>query len=112
MISKKYRLTERETKRVLHKWRPFFSYHIVLNYMPNKVWYSRFSIVIWSKSVNNNVERNFFRRKFFDMVFSHINRDKNYDMVFVLKKQIKFDKKNIGSILSFEKDLNFLLNKI
>ncbi len=111
MISKKYRLTERETKRVLHKWKPFFSYHIVLNYTPNKLWFSRYSIVIWSKSVKNNVWRNFFRRRFFDKILSS-NITKNYDMVFVVKKQSKFDKWDLESILSFDKDLQFLISKI
>lgn len=111
MISKKYRLTERETKRVLQKWKPFFSYHIVLNYTQNKLPFSRFAIVIGSKSVKNNVWRNFFRRRFFDKI-NGFEKDKNYDMVFVVKKQSKFDKKDLESILKFDKDLDFLINKI
>lgn len=37
MIAKKYRLQEREVKKVLHKGKPFFSYSIVFNVIPNKL---------------------------------------------------------------------------
>lgn len=112
MIAKKYRLTEREVKKVLHKWKPFFSYWVVLNYAKNSLWYSRFAIVIWSKSVKTNVERNFFRRYFYNIMSSKNFIENSYDLVFVVKKQTKFDKKNLESILGFEKDLNFLLTKM
>jgi len=112
MISKKYRLTEREVKRVLHKWKPFFSYGIVLNSCKNKEWHNRFAIVLWWKSVNSNVERNFFRRKFYDIVSSFNFKHEWIDFVFVVKKKTKFDKKSLESILWFEKDLMFLLGKI
>lgn len=112
MIAKKYRLTEKETKRVLQKWKPFFSYGIVLNYMPNRIWNNRFAIVIWKKSVKNNIIRNFIRRKFYDLVFDKIIQKKGFDMVFVVKKQTKFEKNDLKSILNFEKDIQFLLNKI
>jgi hypothetical protein len=46
VISKKNRLTEREVKKVLGKSKPFFSYGIVLNYIPNKLTHNRFAIVI------------------------------------------------------------------
>jgi ribonuclease P protein component len=112
VISKKYRLTEREVKKVLHKWKPFFSYGIVLNSCKNKCWYNRFAIVLWWKSVNCNVERNYFRRKFYDIVSSYDFKNQWTDFVFVVKKKTKFDKKNLESILWFEKDLMFLLGKI
>ena len=112
MISKKYRLTEKEVKKVLHKWRPFFSYGIVLNSCKNKEWINRFWIVLSGKSVNCNVERNYFRRKFYDIVSSFWFNSQWIDFVFVVKKKTKFDKKNLESILWFEKDLMFLLGKI
>lgn len=113
MIAKKYRLTEKDTKKVLHKWKPFFSYWIVLNILKNKLSYNRFSIVIWWKSVNNNVTRNFFRRRFFNNCFSKIFDNDNawYDLVFLVKKQTKLDKKNNLSIISFDNDIKFLLDK-
>lgn len=121
MISKKYRLTEREVKKVLQRWKPFFSYGIVLNYIKNKSDYNRFAIVIWSKSVKTNVERNFFRRTFYDLVTPMIRdssleikktKQVNYDFIFVVKKQNKLDVKNKDNLKNFKKDIWFLLSKI
>lgn len=120
MIKKEYRLTERQVKKVLWKWKPFFSYNIVLNYLRNNEDYNRFSIVIWAKSVHTNVERNFFRRKFYALVENYIfledvsNEKKNtgFDMVFVVKKKTKLDKKNESLIKDFRNDINFLFNKV
>ncbi len=112
MISKKFRLTERQTKKVLQKWKPFFSYWIVLNHIRNNLGYNRFSIVIWAKSVNNNVWRNFFRRRFFNFVQTNNVFVWWSDYVFVIKKQTKLDKNDKKSIFSFDKDLDFLLNKV
>lgn len=119
MIKKIYRLKEKEVKKVLTYGKPFFSYWIVLNYNPNKLNYNRFAIVIWSKSVENSVIRNFFRRKFYNLIFDkksiHLNNSKTEiwrDFVFVVKKQTKLDKKDKDSISMFEKDINFLLNKV
>lgn len=80
--------------------------------MKNTISHNRFAIVIWSKSVKTNVSRNFFRRRFYDYVYNNTSSEYNYDLVFVVKKQTKFDKKDLESILNFEKDLNFLLTKI
>ena len=117
MISKKFRLKEREVKKVLSKWKPFFSYGIVLNFFRNSFNYPRFSIVLWSKSVNNSVERNFFRRKFYEMIRINyldnlLKSEKAIDFIFVVKKQTKLDKKDEKSIKDFEKDINFLMNKL
>lgn len=130
MISKKNRLTEREVKKVLTRWKPFFSYWIVLNYQRNNLNFNRFAIVIWWKSVKTNVERNYFRRLFYDLVSDSIihlplkkeiseyegikekNAIKSYDIVLVVKKQTKLDKKDENSIKSFKKDIKFLLNKV
>ena len=118
MISKKYRLKEREVKKVLKKWKPFFSYGIVLNYVKNKVVCNRFAIVIWAKSVLNNVQRNFFRRRFYDEIaksalFSFENNEKQgYDFIFVVKKQTKLDKNNTEVLKKFKSDIKFLIDKI
>lgn len=130
MIPKTNRLSEREVKKVLTRWKPFFSYGIVLNYQKNNLEKNRFAIVIWWKSVKTSVERNFFRRSFYDLVRNSINflpfskgipveggiKDNNtiksYDFVFVVKKQTKLDKKDENIISSFKKDIKFLLNKI
>ncbi len=112
MISKKNRLTEREVKKVLNRWKPFFSYGIVLNYSKNNLEKNRFSIVIWWKSVNTNVTRNFFRRRFYDYASWYLDSKKWTDFVFVVKKQTKLDKKDKKCIMSFDKDIKFLINKI
>ncbi len=112
MIKKIYRLKERELKKVLAKWKPFFSYGVVLNKLKNKKKFNRFAIVISAKSVENNVSRNFFRRKFYDLVSNYIFQDNTFDAVFVVKKTKKLDKKNLESIISFEKDIKFLLKKM
>lgn len=139
MISKKSRLTEREVKKVLTRWKPFFSYWIVLNYIKNDLDKNRFWIVIWWKSVKTNVDRNFFRRRFYDLVNDSLKNTlaitpplqdedkkevkleknkKSYsikwwkDFVFVIKKQTKLNKKEDDTLKSFKKDIEFLLHKI
>ncbi len=118
MIKKIYRLKEREVKKVLKHKKPFFSYWIVLNIWESKLKYNRFAIIIWAKSVKSGVERNFFRRRFYDFVInsSLINKsifgdNKFYDLIFVVKKQTKLDKKQQKSINSFINDLTFLVKK-
>ncbi len=116
MILKEYRLKEKEVKKVLKIWKPFFSYWIVLNSLVNKLSYNKFSIVIWSKSVNTNVTRNFFRRFFYNKIHlftkKSLQNNKYLDLVFIVKKQTKLDKKDKKTIISFEKDLDFLIKKI
>ena len=112
MISKNNRLSEREVKKVLTRWKPFFSYGIVLNYLKNNSKKNRYAIVIGGKSVNTNVSRVYFRRRFYNLVYDRLETDKWYDFVFVVKKQTKLDKNDEKSILNFEKDIKFLLNKI
>lgn len=115
MISKENRLHEREVKKVLRMRKPFFSSGVVVNQIPNKLGYNRFAIVIWAKSVDSNVSRNFFRRRFYDLVQNHlIVQDKNSakDYVFVVKKQTKLSAKQTESYNLFLKDIKFLIKKI
>ena len=112
MISKKNRLSEREVKKVLTRWKPFFSYGIVLNYLRNNSELNRYWIVIWWKSVDTNIARVFFRRMYYNLVSSSLESKKWIDFVLVVKKQTKLDKNDEKSILSFKKDIKFLLNKI
>ena len=117
MIKKIYRLKEWLVKKVLKNKKPFFSYGIVLNFKENKLNHNRFAIIIGTKSVKSWVERNFFRRKFYDfisennLIFNDFWKKSFYDFVFVVKKQTKLDKKDLKTILDFEKDLSFLINK-
>jgi len=114
MISKKFRLTEKEVKKVLRWWKPFFSYWIVSNSLANKLGYNRFAIIISGKSVQWWVERNFFRRRFFDetknYIFSCLKG--GYDFVFIVKKENKLDKKDKKNITTYKRDIEFLFSKI
>jgi len=118
MIKKIYRLRQREVKKVLQRAKPFFSYGIVLNVFENKLNYNRFAIVIGSKSVNSAVERNFFRRRFYDYIVENNLIEKKikktwvfYDLVYVVKKQTKLDKRDKRAIFKFKNDLTFLEKK-
>jgi len=114
VLKKKFRLKERQVKKVLLKWKPFFSYWIVLNFLENNLKHNRFAIVISWKSVKNNVWRVFFRRRFYDFSFPYIYKEKQnkfYDLVFVVKKQTKLDKKDKKSLEDFFSNLKFLFKK-
>jgi ribonuclease P protein component len=113
MISKQFRLTERQVKKVLTKSKPFFSYGLVLNKTINRLDHNRYAIVLWAKSVNHNVTRNFFRRRYYEHIRTQLEQiSGNYDVVCVVKKQTKLDRKDKASIMSFDKDIKFLFNKI
>jgi RNase P protein component len=138
MISKDYRLKENEVKKVLKYWKPFFSYWMVLNYNKNNLKHNRFAIIISWKNVDSSVQRNFFRRRFYDKVTLFViasgseaiqknwnnivngllrtsqwqKLSTNFDLVFVLKKQTKLEKNNLESINWFDNDVKFLLKKL
>lgn len=112
MLKKSLRLTEREVRRVIWKWKPFFSYWIVLNKLKNRKNYSRFAIVIWWKSTKTAVSRNFFRRRFYDFMREKTSEiEKWFDYVFIVKKNLKLFSKQSESIKAFDKDILFLLSK-
>lgn len=114
MIPKIFRLKEKELKKVLRRSKPFFSYGIVLNSSPNTVWFCRFWIVIWAKSVSSNVSRNYFRRFFYAQAkqyFQEVSVSQWYDFVFVVKKEKLLDKKDEKSIRDFAQDISFLVKK-
>jgi hypothetical protein len=49
MISKEYRLTERQIRKVLVRKKPFFSYVFVANIVENKLQHGRCGILLSSK---------------------------------------------------------------
>lgn len=109
MIAKKYRLQEREVKKVLHKGKPFFSHSIVFNIISNRLWYSRFAIVIGGKSVPTNVVRNSYRRAYYDICNKYIS--KNYgDVVCVVKKKTKLSRQT-EDMQKIESEINYLFEK-
>jgi len=111
MIKKIFRLKEIEVKKVLKSRKPFFSYGFVANTRQNNLWYNRFAIIFSSKNTKTAVNRNFFRRRFYDLVSTCIE-NWSVDIVFVPKKWKIFDKNDQGSIVEFEKDIKFILKKI
>jgi len=114
MIKKIFRLKENEVKKVLKYWKPFFSYGVISNSISNNLNHNRFAIIISSKSVINNVTRNYFRRLFYNLSSKYISQTeiKWTDIIFIMKKQTKLDKKDFQSINNFENDIKFLLKKL
>lgn len=109
MLAKKYRLHEREVKKVLHKGKPFFSYSIVFNVIPNRLGHSRFAIVIGWKSVPNAVIRNSYRRLYYNIASEYMHQN-IWDVVCVVKKQTKLQKDTecLNKIVS---EINYLFEK-
>lgn len=111
MIKKIFRLKETEVKKVLKTRKPFFSYGFVANTRQNNLLHNRFAIILSGKNTKTSVNRNFFRRKFYDLVKDSIEVW-NLDLVFVPKKWKIFDKNDNLSIVEFEKDILFVLKKV
>lgn len=109
MLAKKFRLHEREVKKVLHKGKPFFSYSVVFNVIPNKLWHSRFAVVIWWKSVPNAVVRNLYRRMYYNAAYKYTQINL-WDVVCVVKKQTKLDKTQITQN-KIQSEINYLFEK-
>lgn len=114
MLKKAYRLKENEVKKVLKYKKPFFSYWVNANITKTYNNSNRFAIIISWKCVKNNVNRVFFRRKFYNLVKKDLFLKNNsfFDIVFIVKKEKILDKKDLESIKLFEKDIRFLIKKI
>ncbi|MDD3119788.1 MAG: ribonuclease P protein component [Candidatus Gracilibacteria bacterium] len=110
MLKKSYRLRENEIGKVF-KGKPFFSYGFVANVKTNNFFSPRFAIVLSSKHTKNSVERNFFRRMFYDIAKNFLDLG-NIDILFVPKKGSIFSKKSEENVEKFKNDINFLLRKI
>ncbi|MDR0771909.1 MAG: ribonuclease P protein component [Candidatus Peribacteria bacterium] len=87
---------------------------MVSDILKNNYNHNRFAIVLSAKSVKSSVERNFFRRRFYDFVGSSLLLDKEngYDVVFVVKQKTKLDQKSEECLKDFYKDLDFLIKNI
>ncbi|MBC7498240.1 ribonuclease P protein component [Candidatus Gracilibacteria bacterium] len=111
MISKEYRLTENELRKVLNRKKPFFSYVWIANTMQNKIAHGRCAILLSSKCTKGSVNRNYWRRKFYDISLFPLN-NLSFDVVLVPKKGTILDYKNNEHIIEFEKNIQFLYRKI
>lgn len=67
MIAKKYRLTETQVKKVLHKKKPFFAYTLVANATANGLDHARIAIVLSGAQTRGSVNRNTLRRHIYDL---------------------------------------------
>ena len=111
MISKEYRLTEHELRKVLNRKKPFFSYVWIANTMENKASHGRCGILLSSKCTKGSVNRNYWRRKFYDISLPSLGTI-CMDIVLVPKKWTVLDYKNSEHIAEFEKNIAFLYRKI
>lgn len=84
MIAKKYRLSERELKRVFREKKPFFSSMMVANVRKNNFSHTRVGILLSGKNTPGSVNRNAFRRLFYKSAWKILESE--YDVVVVLKK--------------------------
>lgn len=110
MLAKKYRLREKEVKKVLQKGKPFFSYNLAIKYFPSKISDVKFAIVIGWKSVSNNVVRNFYRRKFYDFCKKSLEQLPSWYYVCVIKKSFKLEK-TFSIQQQFESEISYLFHK-
>ena len=85
MIATEYRLTEHEFKKVLVRKKPFFSYVFVANTFENKHGHIRCGILLSGKCARGSVNRNFWRRKFYDIASEYL-MVAPFDVVVVPKK--------------------------
>lgn len=69
--------------------------------------YPRFGILLSSKVTKWSVNRNFWRRMFYDMVIGHM-KSIPFDIVLVPKKWIILDHKNETHVAEFQKNIQFL----
>ena len=111
MISKKYRLTENEVRKVLNRKKPFFSYVWIANTTPNKLDHGRCGILLSSKVAKGSVNRNFWRRTYYDLSLPYITM-LPLDMVLIAKKGTILDYKNEIHIVEFKKNIQSLYRHI
>lgn len=111
MISKEYRLSENEVRKVLNKKKPFFSYVWIANTFTNKGTHGRCGILLSSKCTKWSVNRNFWRRRFYDLSLPSLT-SLPVDVVLVAKKWTILDYRNPLHLVEFEKNIQFLYKKI
>lgn len=83
---------------------------MIANVRKNNLSYSRIGILLSGKNTPWSVNRNTFRRIFYDNSCNFLNSD--YDIVVVLKKWTKLSHKNPEHIKDFQENLAFLYKKI
>lgn len=105
MIAKKFRLCEHEVKKVLRARNAQFSDVFIGNIIQNKGESSRFALVLSSKATKSSVDRNFFRRRFYDYLRTEnlaFSIPQHFDIVCLPKKGVTFSRRDEASIQKFD----------
>lgn len=85
MIAKKFRLSEPDVGKVLRRKKPFFSSFFIANVSDNRLAHPRFAIILSSKVTKTSIDRNFFRRRYFELARPFLSSF-GKDVVMVVKK--------------------------
>ncbi len=114
MIAKQYRLTESQIGKVLRFRKPFFSNVMIVNVSDNRLAHPRFAIILSGKVAKTSVDRNVYRRKFYDLCapFLQIPGVAGKDLVFVAKKGNIFFRRDEVMLQKFTREIQELLRKV
>ncbi len=85
MIKKAFRLTENQIGKVLKYKKPFFSNFAIANVIRNSLEISRFGLILSGKVAKTSVDRNFYRRNFYDLTRQYLTNP-GLDVAIVVKK--------------------------
>ena len=120
MIAKRFRLTESQLGKVLKNKKPFLSNLLIANAARNGLEVSRFALILSGKVAKTSVDRNFYRRKFYDRVAhylktlneSNTSNITGTDTSFVVQKGNICNRRDAMMIAKFEIEVDMLLRKI
>ncbi len=117
MIAKLYRLKEREVRRVLRVRRPVFGGSIIASIEANRLPYNRFAFVVSGKHAPTSIDRNFFRRRFYESLRPFITAGivgvrSHVDCVCTLRRGTRLDRRNITTVEVFRADMATISQKI
>lgn len=110
MIAKKFRLSEKDLRKVFAQKKPFFSYMMIANVRKNSLSHARVGILLSAKITRWSVNRNFFRRLTYEVSKNFLSLP--FDIVFVIKKGNQLSFKNKKDCDDFIENLSFIYKKI
>jgi ribonuclease P protein component len=120
MIAKRFRLTESQIGKVLKNKKPFFSNLLIANAARNGLEVSRFALILSGKVAKTSVDRNFYRRRFYDRVALYLDEQNasgvqalaGIDASFVVQKGNICERRDLPMITKFETEVDTLLRKV
>jgi ribonuclease P protein component len=114
MIAKRFRLTESQLGKVLKNKKPFFSHLLIANAARNGLEVSRFALILSGKVAKTSVDRNFYRRRFYDIVARHLNQPSKIgiDASFVIQKGNVCNRRDSTMVSKFDSEVDNLLHKV